>query len=87
MDFTGDFQTWFGGPGDFIVWKDKDTGDFGGGFVELQMTPNNGDNIICIDQLNVTGVIKFNLNHGIKLRAVLADTTSPSSGVFAVINV
>ena len=80
VDITGDFKTWFGGPGDFVVW-----GNFGGGTIHLELTPNNGVNIICITgtQLNVNGVIRFNLNHGFRIRAVLEDTTSTSSGVFA----
>ena len=83
VDIPGNFIFWSGGPGDFVVWADKDTGDFGGGAVELQVTPNEGNNIICIDELTVSGIVRFTLNNGFKIRAVLADTTDPSSGVFA----
>lgn len=80
VDITGQFVPWFGGPGDFVVW-----GDLGGGTIHLDLTPNDGDNVICItgSQLNVNGVIRFNLNHGFKIRAVLEGTTATSSGVFA----
>lgn len=80
VDIVGDFTTWFGGPGDFIVW-----GDFGGGTIELQLTPNDGGIVIPISgtQFTANGVARFSLNHGIKIRAVLTGTSSTSSGVFA----
>lgn len=79
-DITGEFQTWFGGPGDFIVY-----GNFGGGTIQLELTPNNGVITICITgtKLRHKGVVRFNLNHGFKIRAILRNTTSASSGIFA----
>lgn len=84
VDITGDFQTWNGGPGDFTI-RAEGAGSLGGGVVELQATANDGNNVICIAELDVEGVLRFNLNHGWRLRGVLAETTSESSGVFAEI--
>ncbi len=80
IDITGEFRTWFGGPGDFIVY-----GNFGGGTIQLELTPNDGGIVICITgtKLRNKGVVRFHLNHGFKIRAILRNTTSASSGIFA----
>lgn len=87
VDVVGDWQTWFGGPGDFWVW-----GDLGGGTVELEATLD-GTAFTCINGTSTTatssiaaGITKFYLNHGTKIRAALRNTTSTSSGVYAKVN-
>ena len=79
VNIVGDFQTWTGGPGDFIVW-----GTFAGGTIELQLSPN-GTIIIPISgtQFQQKAVARFSLNHGFKIRAILTGTTGASSGIFA----
>jgi len=81
VDIIGDFIVWPGGGGDLFV-----TGELGGGSVELQATLDDGANVICVLSLPVKGISRFILNHGVKLRAALVDTTSTSSGVSARIN-
>jgi len=85
VDVLGEFKFWSGGPGDFVVTFNNGTGDFGGGVVELQLTPDDGANIICMTELDLVGVVRFTLNHGFKIRAILVDTTAPSSGITAEI--
>ena len=79
-DIFGDWHTWFGGPGDFIAW-----GDFGGGNVSLELSPDNGTTVIkvCGCSLSETGLVRFNLNHGLKVRAILDSAVGTPSGVYA----
>lgn len=83
VPITGDFHTWFGGPGDMWVW-----GDFGNGTVHLEAALEPDDFITCVTgtEMTLQGVVKFNFNHGTMIRAVLSGTTAPSSGVFVKVN-
>ena len=83
-DITGEWMTWNGGPGDFWVW-----GDLGGGQVDLHAAlDESAPVIVCGTTIEDTsdtsaGLVKFNLNHGTKIRAVVTLTTGVSSGIFA----
>jgi len=82
VDVVGDFETWHGGFGDLWV-----SGDFGGGMFRMEATLNDGF-VTCVTgtQTSIPGVTKFNFNHGTKIRGIVSDTASPSSGVNAKVN-
>lgn len=83
IDITGEWMTWDGGPGDMWVW-----GNLGGGTIHLEASISTDDFQVCVTgtQLTLTGVAKFNFNHGTRIRAVLDSTTAISSGVFVKVN-
>lgn len=86
VDIIGDFKSWNGGDGYFIV-----SGNLGLGTIELEATA--WQNVI----IKVSGTkvkhqivstvigtqIRFHLPHGMKIRAVLSGSTSPSSEIKA----
>jgi hypothetical protein len=84
----GEWQTHFGGEADFWVW-----GNLGGGKVHLEgAIDTNAPVIVCNSTISNTsptnsGVIKFYFAPGTQIRAVLTNSTSPSSGVYARVNV
>ncbi len=87
IDITGEWQTWFGGPGDFWAW-----GDLGGGTIYLEAAllesaPLSvcGTSITTITPTS-SAVTKFYFNHGTRIRAVVTGTTSTSSGIYARVN-
>lgn len=83
VDITGEWFTWFGGPGDMWVW-----GDFGGGTIHLEAALEPDEFVTCVTgtEMNIEGVVKFNFNHGTQIRAVLTDTTGTSSEVTVKVN-
>lgn len=92
VDIVGEWKTWYGGPGDFWV-----SGDLGGGTVHLEATLSDVTSspiaINCVDGTfivdtspTVASITKFLLGHGTKIRAVLEETKSNSSGVMIVVN-
>lgn len=87
VNITGDWTTWSGGPGDFWVW-----GDLGGGQVDLHAAlDESAPVIVCGTTIRETSdtsaaVVKFNFNHGTRIRAVVTLTTGTSSGIFAKVN-
>jgi hypothetical protein len=88
VDIIGDWQNHFGGEADFWVW-----GDLGGGKVHLEGALDIiAPAIVCGSDISDTsptsaGVVKFFFGSNTKIRAVLTGSTSPSSGVFARINI
>ena len=87
VDITGDWKTWNGGPGDFWVW-----GDLSGGQVNLHAClDENAPLVVCSTTIRSTSptssaVVKFDFNHGTKIRAVVTGTTGTSSGIYAKVN-
>lgn len=87
VDITGDWVTWNGGPGDFWAW-----GDLGGGTIRMEAALLESAPVtICGMSLTdittvISGVIRFDFNHGTRIRAVVSGTTSPSSGIYAKVN-
>ncbi len=87
VDIEGDWQTWDGGPGDFWVW-----GDLGGGQIDLHAALDEDAPLIVCDTDITTAtptrsaVVKFNFNHGTRIRAVVTLTTGVSSGIYAKVN-
>jgi len=90
-DIIGDWKLHYGGEGDFWVW-----GNLGGGTVYLQATLDESLSPLPIATIcgcessdastTVANVSKFYLASETKIRAVLLNTTSSSSGVNVRIN-
>jgi len=87
VDITGEWKTWEGGPGDFWVW-----GNLGGGQVDLHACLDEAVHlIVCSTTISAvtttsSAVVKFNFNHGTRIRAVVTGTTGASSGIYAKVN-
>ena len=87
VNITGEWMLWPGGPGDFWAW-----GNLGGGrcYLEAALLETAFLEVCGTSITNVTTVVsavtKFNFNHGTRIRAIVTGTTSPSSGVFAIVN-
>lgn len=87
VDIVGNWQTHYGGQGDFWVW-----GNLGGGTVYLEAAlEEDAPCGICGTEITGTsptssGVAKFYLAASTRIRAVLKNSTSASSGVYARVN-
>jgi hypothetical protein len=87
VDIVGEWFTWDGGPGDLWVW-----GNLGGGVVVIQATIDESVPCeICGTRVSNTSttssaVVRFDLNHGTRIRAILKNTILVSTGVYARVN-
>lgn len=77
---TSDSYPWYGGQGDLYVW-----GNFGGGVIYLEHTPDNGATWFLYDYSYIfePTMIRFNLIHGTHIRIRLANNQQAASGIYA----
>lgn len=87
QNIISEWHTWYGGAGQLWV-----SGDIGGGTVHLEATLDEVA-VNCVEgtfiveaSTAIASIVTFNLNHGTKIRAVLEETTSDSSGVNVRVN-